>query len=490
MSTAIWWIRRDLRLADNPALTAAAQHGRVLALYLHTPTEDGPAALGAAARWWLHHSLASLGARLAEHGVPLLIRQGSAALPLLQKVLAEYKATAVYWNRQYAPSLRARDEAIKATLREAGIEVASFNGSLLFEPWQVLHEKGHPYRVFTPFWKACIKQGIDQPVQPELRWAGAGAGGLNPEELASLKLLPTQPDWAGGLRATWQPGEAGGWVRLQRFIAEALATYKDDRNRPDLLGTSMLSPHLAFGEISPRQIVRAVLEARGASMDKHTEHFFSELGWREFSYHLLYHFPHTVDRPLDPRWDRFPWPKLDPQKRAAWQRGQTGIPLVDAGMRELWHTGWMHNRVRMNAASLLVKNMLIPWQHGERWFWDTLVDADLANNLQGWQWTAGCGADAAPYFRIFNPILQGERFDPQGNYIRRWVPELARLPNTWIHKPWEAPAQVRAQAGVTLGVHYPWPVVDLAASRHKALSLYETIKGAPKGQNQGLEDAI
>ncbi|MDM7322608.1 MAG: deoxyribodipyrimidine photo-lyase [Gammaproteobacteria bacterium] len=477
MSTAIWWIRRDLRLSDNPALTAAARHGRVLAVYLHTPAEDGHAALGAAARWWLHHSLENLGARLAKHGVPLIVRQGPAALPLLQELIAEHKVSAVYWNRQYAPSLRARDEAVKAALKHMGLEVASFNGSLLFEPWSVLRDGVHPYKVFTPFWKACVKQGLDQPVLPEPVLAGEGESGLNPQTLASLELLPTKPDWAGGLRATWQPGEPGAWLRLTTFIERALATYKDDRNRPDLPGTSMLSPHLAFGEISPRQIVRAVLEACQGRLDRHSEHFFSELGWREFSYHLLYHFPHTVDRPLDPRWEAFPWPETDVQKLTAWQRGQTGIPLVDAGMRELWHTGWMHNRVRMNAASLLVKNMLIPWWLGERWFWDTLVDADLANNIQGWQWTAGCGADAAPYFRIFNPVLQGERFDPLGDYIRRWVPELARLPQTWIHQPWDAPAEVRAKAGVTLGVHYPWPVVDLAQSRAKALRLYEAIKG-------------
>ena len=479
MSTAIWWIRRDLRLSDNPALTAAAQHGGVVAVYLHTPEEEGPAALGAAARWWLHHSLEALGARLAKHGVPLIIRRGKAALPLLQNLTAEYQVSAVYWNRQYASNLRARDEAVKTALKHAGLEVASFNGSLLFEPWKVLRDAVHPYKVFTPFWKACLKQGIDQSVLPEPVLTGGvkGKAGVNPQALASLELLPTKPDWAGGLRTTWQPGESGAWLRLNTFIERALATYKDGRNRPDQPGTSMLSPHLAFGEISPRQIIRRVLEACRGRLDQHSEHFFSELGWREFSYHLLYHFPHTVNRPLDLRWEDFAWPELDKQKLTAWQRGQTGIPLVDAGMRELWHTGWMHNRVRMNAASLLVKNMLIPWQFGERWFWDTLVDADLANNVQGWQWTAGCGADAAPYFRIFNPVLQGERFDPLGDYIRRWVPELASLPSKWIHQPWAAPTEVCAKAGVTLGVNYPWPVIDLAQTRMKALSLYEAIKG-------------
>lgn len=283
MSTAIWWVRRDLRLGDNPALTAAAKHGRVIAVYLHTPEEDGPAALGAAARWWLHYSLKALGVRLAKHGVPLILRQGPAALPLLQEVIAEHQVSAVYWNRQYAPNLRARDEAVKAALKQAGQEVASFNGSLLFEPWAVLREGAHPYKVFTPFWKACVRQGIDQSVLPEPELAGQGEGGFTPDALASLGLLPTQPDWAGGLRATWQPGEAGAWVRLTTFIERALATYKDDRNRPDLPGTSLLSPHLAFGEITPRQIVRAVLEACQGQLDQHREHFFSELGWREFS---------------------------------------------------------------------------------------------------------------------------------------------------------------------------------------------------------------
>jgi len=478
MSVAIWWIRRDLRLADNPALMAALQHGRVIPLYIHAPQEEGAAAPGGGSRWWLHHSLMALGQALSSLGLRLMVRHGQAALPVLQEVLRTHQADAVFWNRQYGPMHIARDARVKAELRQAGVRAESFNGGLLFEPWQIPGGKDHPYRVFTPYWKACLQAGVEQAVLPAPS-PGTLAGEVRgwEAEVAALGLLPTAPDWAQGLRATWTPGEQGAWQRLTVFIAQALAGYRENRNRPGYEGTSRLSPHLHFGEISPRQIVRAVMQARAGVLDDDAQHFLSELGWREFNHHLLYHFPHSVDQPLNERWQSFPWAASDPELWRAWRKGQTGIPLVDAGMRELWQTGWMHNRVRMNAASLLVKNMLIPWQQGERWFWDTLVDADLANNVQGWQWTAGCGADAAPYFRIFNPVLQGERFDPQGVYVRRWVPELARLPDAWVHKPWEAPAQVRAQAGLTLGVHYPWPVVDLAATRQRALKAYEAVKG-------------
>jgi deoxyribodipyrimidine photo-lyase len=477
VSRAIWWIRRDLRLSDNPALAAALAHGKALALYIHAPDEEHEAAPGAAARWWLHHSLTSLSVQLRTLGVPLLIRHGRAALPILRAVLAQTGTEAVFWTRQYAPAQRRRDEQIKAELGAAGVRARSFNGSLLFEPWQVLRDRDQPYRVFTPFWKACLKHGIDQPILPApASFAGTRDGGCEQAAIDALQLLPRAPDWSGGLAARWTPGSPGAQSRLAAFVDEDLAGYTERRDRPGVAGTSSLSPHLHFGEISPRQVVRAVLEARGGVLDGDAEHFLRELGWREFSHHLLFHFPHTVEQPLDARFARFAWPPVDESLLRAWQRGRTGIPLVDAGMRELWHTGWMHNRVRMIVASFLAKNLLIPWQHGERWFRDTLVDADLANNVLGWQWTAGCGADAAPYFRVFNPVLQGERFDLDGAYVRRWVPELAAVPTRWLHRPWEAPPDALRPAAVRLGVDYPLPLVDLAATRARALEHFAALK--------------
>ncbi len=471
--TAVWWVRRDLRMDDNPALQAACAHGTVIPLYIHAPEEEGAAAPGAASRWWLHHSLMALDQGLRALGARLIVRAGRTE-DVLSSVLQETGAEAVYWNRQYAPSQLARDAAIKAAVRARGVRVCSFNGALLFEPWDILRQ-GKPYRVFTPFWTACQSKGIEQttlaastrlPSLPEA-WQGL--------PITDLGLLPGIP-WDAGFSGCWTPGEAGAWRQLERFLAHGLGHYKTARDRPGEEGTSRLSAHLHFGELSPRQIVRAVLQDLGGTPHADALHFFSELGWREFAHHLLYHFPYTVEQPLNPRWSAFPWPEVDERLWRAWSTGQTGIPLVDAGMRELWQTGWMHNRVRMNAASLLVKNMLIPWQRGEQWFRNTLVDADLANNVLGWQWTAGCGADAAPYFRIFNPVLQGERFDAQGAYVRRWVLELASVPNRWLHRPWAAPPEILSAAGVTLGTHYPQPIVDLGQSRAQALRVFTFLK--------------
>ncbi len=469
--TAIWWIRRDLRLADNPALLAAAQHQRLIAVYIHEPNDD----LGAASAWWLHHSLLALQHALRELGSSFILRQGQAH-DVLDALIHKNDVKAVYWNRQYSPAQRDRDSQIKRALRERGLRVESFNSHLLLEPWQNTRD-GQPYKVFTPFWKACLKQGIDHapsnaptqlPPTPQ----------LNSAPIETLNLLPSIP-WDSSLRSTWNIGEQAAWQQLLSFLSQHLNDYPEGRNRPADPGSSRLSPHLAFGEISPRQVIdamRAHQHAHPATSDEAVRIFLSELGWREFGYHLLYHFPTSTHKPLNPRWDVLQWPEADPAQWQAWTRGQTGIPLVDAGMRELWHTGWMHNRVRMNVASLLTKNMLIPWQQGERWFAETLVDFDLASNVQGWQWTAGCGADAAPYFRIFNPALQGEKFDPQGDYVRRWIPELARLPARWIHRPWEAPTPVLQAAGVRLDINYPRPVVDLAASRKRALEFFATLK--------------
>jgi len=479
--TAIVWFRRDLRLIDNPALVAGCERARhVVALYVHAPGEDGEWAPGAASRWWLHHSLARLDAALRTRGGQLVLRRGD-SLAELRQVAREIGAAAVYWNRLYEPARVAHDTRIKAALREDGLECESFNAALLHEPWEVRTGQGDPYRVFTPFWRACAARldALPKPLSPP---AAVTAPPSPPASLplAELALLP-RVRWDAGLHEAWTPGEAGALAQLETFTDGPIENYGEGRNRPDRLETSRLSPYLHFGEIGPRQCVAAARNAVAArpSAQAAADSFVREIGWREFAHHLLHHFPHTPIAPLDARFDAFPW---DPDEALleAWQRGRTGYPIVDAGMRELWTTGWMHNRVRMIAASLLSKNLRQPWLAGARWFWDTLVDADLASNTLGWQWTAGCGADAAPFFRIFNPMLQAERFDPERAYLRRWLPELRRLPDQWIHRPWEAPPTVLAAADVSLGGDYPLPVVDFHPSRAAALAAYGSIK-APAG---------
>jgi deoxyribodipyrimidine photo-lyase len=478
-ATALVWFRRDLRLTDNPALAAAvATGGPVVPVYVHAPEEEEAWRPGGASNAWLHRSLIALDESLRRLGSRLVIRRGP-TLEALHALAAETGATHIYWNRLYEPALVARDRALKTALREAGLVAESCNAALLNEPWAVTRDDGGPYRVFTPFWKACQRAGIDAPPAP-----GPDRLAPVPEQVAGLTVdalgLAPRPAWDRGFWDAWQPGEDGALAALDRFLADAVAHYDEDRNRPDLVATSRLSPHLHFGEIGPRQIVAAVrrhtAEHTAPGLLKNAESFVREVGWREFGHHLLWHFPHTTDAPLDERFAAFPWLEDYGGVLERWQRGQTGIPIVDAGMRELWHTGWMHNRVRMIVASLLTKNLLVPWQEGARWFWDTLVDADLANNSLGWQWTAGCGADAAPYFRIFNPVLQGQRFDPTGGYVARWVPELARLPANHVHAPWNAPASALAAAGVALGRDYPAPIVDLQASRARALERFESVK--------------
>jgi len=478
MLTAIVWFRRDLRLADNPALRHALEHHeQVLPVYIHAPDEEAPWAPGGAARWWLHHSLAALSAALARAGAPLLLRQGP-SLGQLRELARTVGAAAVYWNRLYEPALIARDQAIKQSLREDGLMAESFNAALLVEPWQMKTGNGDPYRVFTPYWRSASARLPQHP--PPLPGVGKlSPAGNAPRGLAlkDLGLLP-QIRWDGGLRETWTPGEAGAWKQLELYCDEAAAHYQEERDLPAVEATSRLSPHLHFGEISPGQIV-ARLRRLAAEDTRHgvvanTDHYIRELGWREFSHHLLFHYPHTPAQPLNRKFDAFPWRK--PRDYAAdlraWQRGRTGVPLVDAGMRQLWQTGWMHNRVRMIVASFLTKNLLIPWQEGARWFWDTLVDADLANNTQGWQWTAGCGADAAPYFRVFNPVLQSGKFDPRAVYLRRWLPELAQVPDAAVHAPWLARSAAPAP--------YDRPTVDLASSRLRALAAYASIQNAGK----------
>ncbi len=405
---AIVWFRLDLRLADNPALAAAIKHGGpVIPVFIWSPAEEGTWSPGAASRWWLHQSLAALDADLRRHGSGLVIRRGP-ALATLRALVQETGANAVFWNRRYEPALRAQCQHVKQALLADGVRAENFNSALLLEPWEIKNKSGEPYRVFTPFYRACLPQltTAKAPLSP-------GKLATPPKLPASLRLaeleLAPKINWAGGLRAAWNPGEAGAHVRLREFAAEH---YVERRDRPDLAGTSRLSPHLHFGEIAPWRVWA----------EAGNEEYRRQLIWREFAHHLLYHFPHTTDEPLRPEFKRMPW-RDDPAGLHAWQRGLTGFPIVDAGMRELWATGWMHNRVRMIVGSFLVKDLLLPWQEGARWFWDTLVDADLANNTLGWQWVAGCGADAAPYFRIFNPTSQQAKFDVTGDYVRHWAPD-------------------------------------------------------------------
>ena len=475
---AIVWLRRDLRLSDNPALQAAvARGGPVIPLFILDDETPGPWAPGGASRWWLHHSLANLAEDLTTRGAGLVLRRGEAAT-VIPAVVRESGARTVYWNRCYEPFAIERDTAIKADLKAAGVETESFNGALLHEPWTVQTKAGEPFKVFTPFWKAL--QAKDAPAQPDKAPARIPSGPIIAgDDLADWGLLPRAPDWAGGLCETWKPGEIKAQERLVAFLDETLQGYGESRDRPDQPGTSRLSPHLAWGEIGPRQIWHATLDhiARSRRPGRETAAwaFLRELGWREFCYHLLYHWPSLPETAWKPAFDGFPWAD-DEAGFAAWCEGRTGYPIVDAAMRALYATGWMHNRMRMVVASFLVKDLLVPWQKGEAWFWDTLVDADLANNAASWQWVAGCGADAAPYFRIFNPVRQGETFDPDGRYVRDWVPELAKLPDAWIHKPWAAPADVLTRAGVALGTTYPDPIVDHKAARDRALAAYKAIQ--------------
>ncbi|MDE2257723.1 MAG: deoxyribodipyrimidine photo-lyase [Xanthomonadaceae bacterium] len=464
MSTAIVCFRRDLRLEDNPALDAALRaHERIACVYIHAPEEQAPWAPGAASRWWLHHSLVALDGQLRRRGGALTLLRGP-TLAALKCAIDACGAQAVYWNRLYEPAILARDAAIKRELRDRGLDVRSFNANLLCEPCQAQTGQGGPYKVFTPFWRNVRAQLVPSPPIP----APARIDAARLETgvaLESLRLLPRLP-WDAGFHDVWQPGEAGAQSRLRRFLDDCIDSYRTGRDRPDRDDTSMLSPHLHFGEIGPRQIFWRIHErAHDTAAREAGEHYVRELGWREFSHHLLYHFPQTPQSNLNPQFDRFPWAPENGQAIRRWQRGSTGIPIVDAGMRQLWSTGWMHNRVRMIVASFLTKNLRQHWRIGARWFWDTLVDADLANNTQGWQWTAGCGADAAPYFRVFNPVTQGERFDPDGTYVRRWVPELRSAPAALIQQPWRDESLLRATG-------YPAPIVDLRQSREAALAAY------------------
>ena len=477
----IVWFRDDLRLSDHPALHAAAATGApVICLYVfdeEVPALKPPQArpLGGAARWWLAQSLRALDADLRKRGAQLILRKGLAA-KVIAGVARDTRAAAVYWNDIAQAPYRAIAAALETSLEHAGVTVRICEGDLLVNPAAIRNKDGRGLRVFTPFWKRVLALGDPPKPLPAPRTLN-GYPDLDGDTVEDWRLEPSKPDWAGGLRDTWSPGEASAQKQLRQFLKHTVAGYALERDRPDREGTSRLSPHLRFGEISPRQVWHAArfAAAEHPKLSRDVEKFLSELGWREFCRHLLFDVPDLAMRNLQDSFDHFPW-RHDAKGLHAWQQGRTGYPIVDAGMRELWHTGVMHNRVRMVVASFLVKHLLIDWRNGEQWFWDTLVDADAGNNPANWQWVAGCGADAAPYFRIFNPVLQGEKFDPEGHYVRRWVPELADLPADLIHQPWTATPLELASANVTLGKTYPEPIVDHKAARERALAAYKTTR--------------
>ncbi|GAB4071037.1 deoxyribodipyrimidine photo-lyase [Ancylobacter sonchi] len=470
------WLRDDLRLADNPALAAARAEERPLVLlYVLDDETPGLRRLGAAARWWLGRSLATLATDIERIGGRLLLRRGPADR-VIRDLVAKAGIARVHWNRRYEAGAIELDRRLKAELTDAGVDVTSHSGTLLHEPWTLRTGSGRPYRVFTPFYRAAASLGSRAPfAAPRELLPGPD---LPSDALDDWELEPSGPDWAGGLRATWQPGEAGARAALHAFLDGGIHGYADGHDRPDGEHTSRLSPFLRFGNLSPAQALAAVTHAAeaGEAQGRDVEKFRSELYWREFSYHLLFHFPGLATANYNDRFDGFGW-REDAGFERAWRRGLTGYPIVDAGMRQLWQTGWMHNRVRMVVASFLVKHGLIDWRRGEAWFWDTLVDADPANNPASWQWVAGSGADAAPYFRIFNPVLQGEKFDPDGAYVRHFVPELAKLPSEVIHQPWRAKPDMLRRAGVELGATYPRPIVEHAAARERALDAYRRSGG-------------
>ncbi|MFY8098808.1 MAG: cryptochrome/photolyase family protein, partial [Allorhizobium sp.] len=462
--TLILWFRKDLRLADNAALSTAVDDGyRILPLYIREPEHAGTGPLGAAQAWWLHHSLEALAEDLKAFGSQLILRSGSAA-EVIGEVIATTGAKAVFWNRRYDPPGIAIDKALKASLIAEGIDVRTFAGQILHEPTKLKTGAGGHFRVYTPFWKALDGAGEPPEPIPAPKTIAAPDRFPDSEALESWALLPTKPNWAASFDGHWQPGEKGAEKRLAAFVKDGLKNYRSGRDLPASEHVSRLSPHLALGEISPFTVWHATRGLPESYPLEDIVHFRKELVWRDFSYHLLFHFPDLARKNWNAKFDAFPWREA-PDLLHKWQRGQTGYPIVDAGMRQLWQTGWMHNRVRMITASFLIKDLLIDWREGERWFRDTLVDADPASNAASWQWVAGSGADAAPFFRIFNPTSQGEKFDPEGTYIRRFVPELKDMPNKFIHKPSEAPLAILKEAGVSLGKTYPLPIVDHGKAR-------------------------
>ncbi len=462
------WFRQDLRTLDNPALCMAASQGVVLPIYIFDNTNTGEYQMGSASRWWLHHSLHALNNTLDDK---LSVYIGDPK-DIIIDIVQHLDVKTIYWNRCYEPWQTARDKQIRQKLKNYGTRVHSFNGSLLWEPWDILKKDGTPYKVFTSFYRnGCLNSVTPRKPLSKPKNLRLQSDPTNSKTIDNLNLLPSIR-WDTKMEQHWKIGEQGAKKNLQQFLRSGLEGYKQGRNFPNKKHVSRLSPHLHFGEISPNQVWHA---ANSKHASKDTEHFLSELGWREFSYNLLYHFPKLPSKNFQPKFNHFPW-KTNKRLLQRWQTGQTGFPFIDAGMRELWQTGYMHNRVRMVVGSFLVKNLLLHWHHGEKWFWDCLVDADLANNSASWQWVAGSGADAAPYFRIFNPVLQSKKFDPEALYIRKWVPELKKLKSNLIHAPWEANKSELKDLGIVLGKTYPKPIIDLKASRTSALDAYNKIR--------------
>ena len=466
--TTIVWFRQDLRLTDNPALSSAVTAGAVLPIYILDDTVSRP--MGSASKWWLHQSLNAIQDSLDG----LILRRGQ-PLPILTELAQISGANAVYWNRRYDPDSITKDKHIKRQLESININVRTFNASLLNEPWQIATKSGTPFRVFTSYWKAACARPLAKPLPSIMPFSVFKTDAS--ENLKDWNLAPLNPNWATDWNNYWKPGEVGAQARLHDFLIFQLDGYGKQRDCPSLQATSCLSAHLRFGEISPLQILTSVNNyvTKKPELSDDKSKFLSQIGWREFSYHLLYHFPSLTKENLRPAFDDYPW-RVSPKDLKLWQKGKTGYPLVDAGMRELWKTGSMHNRVRMIVASFLVKHLRINWREGEAWFWDTLLDADAANNPVSWQWVSGSGADAAPYFRIFNPVLQARKFDPHGNYIKQWCPELSALDTKWIHAPWEASSTSLSNSGITLGTDYPLPMVAHTEARNAALHAYSTIR--------------
>ena len=475
-SKALLWLRNDLRLRDNAALSAACKHEELLIVYILEDMNEWP--MGGASLWWLNHSLAALQSDLQEKKQDLLFFRGNPEA-CLKKLVKEQNIGSVYWNRRYELNLMETDAKLKKSLVDLGVECQDFKGNLLHEPMEVLKKDQTPYQVYTPYWRAQLSVP-GHPFRSDAPKKFPSMVALSTKESCSLKaldLLPKIP-WDKEIKAHWQPGEKQALKRLQHVLKNIVSDYESQRNIPDVDGTSKLSPYLHFGEISPQLIWDEVVKIYGPAekvKNKNIEQFLKEIVWREFAAHLLYNFPKTDKEPLRDKFLKFPWEDR-PKDFSAWCKGQTGYPLIDAGMRQLWQRGWMHNRVRMIVGSFLVKDLRIHWYEGAKWFWDTLLDADLASNSMGWQWAAGCGADAAPYFRVFNPVLQSKKFDPEGNYIRMFVPELKNMPSAWIHEPWDAPADVLLKANVVLGKTYPKPIVDHFEEKMLALKAYEQIK--------------
>lgn len=470
MASTVVWFRNDLRLADNSALAAAVEKGDpIVPVFIWAPEECGEWPLGGASKWWLHKALKHLQADLKAYGLKLILRSGR-SLAVLRSLIEETGAQRVVWNRRYEQPQRNVDAEVKRVLREQGLEVESFNSSLLNEPHTVATGSGQPYKVYTPYWKMVKERSIQEPVECDLKKAKSPGSWPESDALDHLELMPKN-DWHSKMEPLWNISEAGARLRLERFLQKKVADYDSDRDHPAIDGTSSLSPYLRWGQIGPRQVVAALREKWDLSRNgPHV--YLKEIYWREFAYNVLYHFPETPNKPLRSEYAAFPW-ENDETTLRAWQKGLTGYPIVDAGMRQLWQTGWMHNRVRMIVSSLLVKHLLQDWRSGARWFWDTLVDADLASNTLGWQWSGGCGADAAPYFRVFNPILQGQKFDPEGVYVKQYVPELRNLSVEFIHEPWKASRAERESAGTT---DYPEPIIDHKKGRERALAALAKFK--------------